>query len=88
MCSPAASGPSPATHFPPTLDTLQVFSAYIGLEAHTRKITYRVKDSSGVIQADGFIPATRFDLGRPMKTLPQPSEDARLNLPWPTGVLH
>jgi hypothetical protein len=31
-----------------------------------------VKDSSGKIYAEGWIPATRFDLDRWMKTLPQP----------------
>jgi hypothetical protein len=31
-----------------------------------------VKDGSGTIHAEGTIPATRFDLDRWMKTLPQP----------------
>ena len=45
---------------------------YIGLDVHKRKISYCVKDSSGKIHAEGSIPATRFDLDRWMKTLPQP----------------
>ena len=39
---------------------------------HKQKISYCVKDSSGKIYAEGWIPATRFDLDRWMKTLPQP----------------
>jgi hypothetical protein len=39
---------------------------YIGLDVHKRTISYCVKDGSGTI------PATRFDLDRWMKTLPQP----------------
>ncbi len=45
---------------------------YIGLDVHKRTISYCVKDSSGTIHAEGTIPATRFDLDRWMKTLPQP----------------
>ena len=45
---------------------------YIGLDVHKRTISYCVKDSSGAIHAEGTIPATRFDLDRWMKTLPQP----------------
>jgi transposase len=45
---------------------------YIGVDVHKRKISYCVKDSSGAIHAEGTIPATRFDLDRWMKTLPQP----------------
>ena len=45
---------------------------YIGLDVHKRKISYCVKDSIGKIHAEGWIPATRFDLDRWMKTLPQP----------------
>ena len=45
---------------------------YIGLDVHKQKISYCVKDSSGKICAEGWIPATRFDLDRWMKTLPQP----------------
>jgi transposase len=45
---------------------------YIGLDVHKRTISYCVKDGSGVIHAQGTIPATRFDLDRWMKTLPQP----------------
>src|SRR6266404_4419190 len=45
---------------------------YIGLDVHKRTISYCVKDGSGTIQAEGTIPATRFDLDRWTKTLPQP----------------
>jgi len=45
---------------------------YIGLDVHKQKISYCVKDSSGKIYAEGWIPATGFDLDRWMKTLPQP----------------
>src|ERR1700681_1494682 len=45
---------------------------YIGLDVHKRTISYCVKDGSGKIHAEGMIPATRFDLDRWMKTLPQP----------------
>jgi transposase len=45
---------------------------YIGLDVHKRTISYRVKDGSGTIHAEGAIPATRFDLDRWMRTLPQP----------------
>jgi len=37
---------------------------YIGLDVHKQKISYCVKDSSGKIYAEGWIPATRFDLDR------------------------
>ena len=45
---------------------------YIGLDVHKRTISYCVKDGSGTIHSEGTIPATRFDLDRWMKTLPQP----------------
>jgi hypothetical protein len=45
---------------------------YIGLDVHKRTISYCVKDGSGTIHCEGTIPATRFDLDRWMKTLPQP----------------
>ena len=45
---------------------------YIGLDVHKRTISYCVKDGSGTIHAEGMIPATRFDLDRWMKILPQP----------------
>jgi hypothetical protein len=45
---------------------------YIGLDVHKRKISYCVKDSSGRIHSEGWIPATRFDLDCWMKNLPQP----------------
>src|SRR5271169_1730041 len=45
---------------------------YIGLDVHKKTISYCVKDAGGRIHAEGKIPATRFDLDRWMKTLPQP----------------
>jgi len=45
---------------------------YIGLDVHKRIISYCVKDGSGTMHAEGTIPATRCDLDRWMKTLPQP----------------
>src|ERR1700674_605138 len=45
---------------------------YIGLDVHKRTISYCVKDGSGTIHAEGTFPATRFDLDRWMRTLPQP----------------
>jgi transposase len=45
---------------------------YIGLDVHKRTISYCVKDGSGTMHGEGTIPATRFDLDRWMKTLPQP----------------
>jgi transposase len=45
---------------------------YIGLDVHKKTISYCVKDGSGHIHAQGTIPATRLDLDRWMKTLPQP----------------
>jgi predicted NBD/HSP70 family sugar kinase len=44
---------------------------YIGLDVHKRTISYCVKDGSGTIHSEGTIPATRFDLDRWMRTLPQ-----------------
>src|SRR5262249_50320281 len=45
---------------------------YIGLDVHKRVISYCVKDGGGTIHGEGKIPATRVDLDRWMKTLPQP----------------
>ncbi len=45
---------------------------YIGLDVHKQKISYCEKDVGGNIHAEGWIPASRFDLDRWMKTLPQP----------------
>ena len=45
---------------------------YIGLDVHKQKLSYCVKDSSGRIHSEGWIPATHFDLDRWMKRLPQP----------------
>ena len=49
---------------------------YIGLDVHKRKISYCVKDGSGKVQSEGSIAATRLDLDRWMKTLPQPWSSA------------
>ena len=35
---------------------------YIGLDVHKKKISYCVKDGGGKVHAEGWIPATRFDL--------------------------
>ena len=45
---------------------------YIGLDVHKRTISYCVKDVIGKIFCEGKIPATRLDLDRWMRTLPQP----------------
>jgi transposase len=45
---------------------------YIGLDVHKRIISYCVKDSSGKLHGEGSLPATRMDLDRWMKMLPQP----------------
>jgi transposase len=45
---------------------------YIRLDVHKRTIRYCVKDGSGVIHAEGTLPAARLDLDCWMKTLPQP----------------
>jgi transposase len=45
---------------------------YIGLDVHKRIISFCVKEGSGKLHSEGKIPATRFDLNRWMKTLPQP----------------
>ena len=45
---------------------------YIGLDVHKLKISYCVKDVLGRVHAEGWIPTTRLDLDRWMKTLPQP----------------
>ena len=42
------------------------------MDVHKRIISCCVKDGSGMIYAEGTIPATRFDLDRWIKTLPQP----------------
>jgi len=45
---------------------------YIGLDVHKRTISYCVKDVAGRIFAEGKIPATRLDVDRWMRNLPQP----------------
>src|SRR6266436_2630939 len=45
---------------------------YRGLDVHKKTISYCVKDGSGNVHAEGAIPATRWDLDRWMKMLPQP----------------
>jgi transposase len=45
---------------------------YVGLDVHKKTISYCVKDGSGRIHLEGTIPATRMDLDRWRRTLPQP----------------
>ena len=45
---------------------------YIGLDVHKKTISYCVKDVSGFIHAEGSMGATRIELDRWMKALPQP----------------
>ncbi len=44
---------------------------YIGFGVHKKAISYRVKNGSGQMHAESAIPATRFDLDRWRRTLPQ-----------------
>ena len=44
---------------------------YIGLDVHKKTISYCVKDGSDRVHDEGTIPATRAELDRWMKTLPQ-----------------
>jgi hypothetical protein len=59
---------------------------YIGLDVHKRTLSYCVKDGSGTIHAEGTIPATRFELDRWMKTLPQPWTAAMKSQCSPVGL--
>ena len=64
---------------------------YIGLDVHKKTISYCVKDGSGRIHLGGTIPATRLDLDRWRKTLPQPwmaacCVDFQSSLVWMTVV--
>jgi hypothetical protein len=45
---------------------------YIGLDIHKKTISYCIKDQGGQICQEGVIPATRADLDRWRKDLPQP----------------
>ena len=45
---------------------------YIGLDVHKKTISYCIKDASGQVHREGTIGATRNELDRWMKTLPQP----------------
>jgi transposase len=45
---------------------------YVGLDVHKKTISYCVKGGSGRIHLEGTIPATRTDVDRKSKTLPQP----------------
>ena len=45
---------------------------YIGLDVHKKTISYCVKDVRGRVHGQGTIGATRYELDRWMKTLPQP----------------
>lgn len=44
----------------------------IGLDVHKRTISYYVKNAAGKMFAEGKFLATRLDLDRWMKTMPQP----------------
>jgi transposase len=55
-----------------TQEAPQRYMFYIGLDVHKKTISYCVKDVSGRIHQQGSIPATRSDLDRWMKILPQP----------------
>ena len=54
---------------------------YIGLDVHKKKISYCVKDGSGIVHAEGAIPATRWDLDRWMKMLPRPRRKTIASMP-------
>ena len=41
---------------------------YMGLDVHKQKISYCVKDSSGKLYREGWLPATRYDLDCWIKT--------------------
>ncbi len=45
---------------------------YIGLDVHKKTIAYCIKDASGEVHQAGTIGATRTELDRWVKTLPQP----------------
>jgi transposase len=45
---------------------------YIGLDVHKKTISYCVKDASGRVHQEGKLGATRCELDRWMRTLPQP----------------
>jgi transposase len=45
---------------------------YIGLDVHKKTISYCIKDVSGPIHQEGKIGATRCELDRWVKILPQP----------------
>jgi transposase len=64
---------------------------YIGLDVHKKTISYCVKDGSGQIHAQGTIPATRLDLDRWRKTLPEPwtaAMEATIFTGWIYDHLH
>jgi hypothetical protein len=45
---------------------------YVGLDVHKKTISYCVTGVSGSVHAEGSVHATRSDLDRWMKILPQP----------------
>src|SRR5260370_19685778 len=64
---------------------------YIGLGVHKRTISFCVKDGNGQIHAEGSLAATRFDLDRWMKKLPQPwtaAMEATIFTSWIYDHLH
>ena len=56
---------------------------YIGRDVHKETITYSVKDASGQVHREGQIGATRHELDRWMKTLPQMDSGNGRNLGYP-----
>jgi len=60
---------------------------YIGLDVHKRILSYCVKDGSGQIHSEGSIPATRLELDRWIKIMPQPWT-AAMEAPMFTGWIY
>ena len=55
-----------------TTEAPQGHMYYIGLDIHKKMISHCVKDASGQVHQEGKVGATRRELDRWMKTLPQP----------------
>src|SRR5712692_2744722 len=55
-----------------TTEAPQGHMYYIGLDVHKKTISYCVKDASGRVHQEGKLGATRCELDRWMRTLPQP----------------
>jgi transposase len=64
---------------------------YIGLDVHKKTISYCVKDASGRVHQEGKLGATRCELDRWMRTLPQPwtvAMEATIFTGWIYDHLH